>query len=307
MKAEGAVMERVEYRGWKNCWRISDGAVDLVVTTDVGPRIIRFGFTGGDNMFHESPSDLGKAGDSKWVSYGGHRLWHAPESNPRTYAPDNTSVSAEKKGSWLVISCPREESTGIRKEMHIRLTPAPSGEGKAEILHILINENLWAVELAPWAITVMAAGGSAVMPLPPRGRHEDNLLPTSSLATWAYTDMSDPRWSWLEKHIILRQDPQAKGPQKVGIRSPAGWLAYAVNGNLFAKKAAFLEGAIYPDMGCNVECFTNPVMLELETLGPLGRMEPGAAVQHREEWLLVKGVKPPSSDAEIDKLILPKL
>ncbi len=307
MKAEGGTMERIEYRGWKNCWRISDGVVDLVVTADVGPRIIRFGFIGGDNMFHESPGEAGKTGGRQWMAYGGHRLWHAPESNPRTYAPDNSPVMAEKKGSWLVVESPREESTGIRKEMHVRLTAAPSGEGRAEILHFLFNENLWAVKLAPWALTVMAGGGTTVIPLPPRGTHAENLLPTGQLATWAYTDMGDPRWSWLAKHIILRQDPAAKGPQKIGVKCPAGWLAHAVNGNLFVKKAEFRQDAVYPDFGSNVECFTNAEMTELETLGPLAGIEPKGSVLHREEWALMKGVKPPSSDAEIEKFILPKI
>jgi hypothetical protein len=307
MNAAGSTMERVEYKGWKNCWRLSDGNVDLVVTTDIGPRIIRFGFVGGENMFHESPGDIGKTGGDKWISYGGHRLWHAPEVSPRTYAPDNSPVSAEKKGQWLIVSCPKEETTGIRKELHIRLTEAPAGEGRAEILHVLHNENPWAVQFAPWAITVMTAGGTAILPLPPRGTHADNLLPTCSLATWAYTNMGDPRWSWLEKHVLLRQDVNAKGPQKVGVMSPAGWLAYAVNGNLFAKKAAYVKGVVYPDLGSNIESFTNSSMLELETLGPLAFVEASAAVEHREEWRLVKGVKPPSSDAEIEKTFLSKL
>ncbi len=307
MKSENASIERIEYRGWKNCWRLSDGAVDLVVTSDVGPRIIRFGFTGGENMFKESEAEAGKTGGAEWRSYGGHRLWHAPESVPRTYWPDNTAVTAEKRGEWLVVTAQVEGNTGIRKEVRVRLTAASAGEGRAEIVHVLHNENLWAVELAPWAITVMAEGGTAVMPLPPRGRHEDNLLPTCSMAMWAYVNMSDPRWSWLEKHVLLRQDVKAKGPQKIGLRSPAGWLAYAVKGNLFIKKAAFSEGAAYPDMGSNIECFTNPDMLELETLGPLCRIEPKASVEHREEWALIRGVKQPAGDADVEKTILSRM
>ncbi len=42
-----------EYRGWSNCHRVTNGRVELIATGDVGPRIIRFGFTGGANLFGE--------------------------------------------------------------------------------------------------------------------------------------------------------------------------------------------------------------------------------------------------------------
>ena len=83
-------MEVVTYAGWKNCLRLTAGRVELVVTTDVGPRIIRLGFVGGQNLFHVYPETAGKTGDKAWQNYGGHRLWHAPEVAPRTYWPDNS-------------------------------------------------------------------------------------------------------------------------------------------------------------------------------------------------------------------------
>jgi hypothetical protein len=307
MKPEAARMERTEYRGWKNCWKLTDGNVDLLVTTDVGPRIIRFGFIGGENMLFESPVDVGTTGGDSWKSFGGHRLWHAPESVPRTYEPDNSAVSAEKRGDTLVISPPREKSTGIRKELHVRMLASASGEGRVEVRHFLFNENLWDVRLAPWAITVMTGGGTAILPLPPRGKHADNLLPTCPIVTWAYTDMTDSRWTWLEKHILLRQDPKAKGPQKAGIGSPAGWIGYTVHGNLFVKKAEYRKGEEYPDMGCNLEAFTNSDMLECETMGPMELVAAGSSVEHREEWALWKGVKPPATDVDIEKTVWPKL
>ena len=50
-----------EYRGWPNCYRLSNGLIDLIVTTDVGPRVIRFGFVGEENEFKEYDDDGGQA------------------------------------------------------------------------------------------------------------------------------------------------------------------------------------------------------------------------------------------------------
>jgi hypothetical protein len=33
-------IRKIEYKGWKNCIEITNGIIDLIATTDVGPRII---------------------------------------------------------------------------------------------------------------------------------------------------------------------------------------------------------------------------------------------------------------------------
>ena len=75
-------------------------------------------------------------------------------------------------------------------------------------------------------------------------------------------------------------------PQKAGLFAEHSWAAYSVQDELFAKVARADAGAEYPDFGCSVEMFTNQNMLEIETLGPLRLVEPGAAVEHIEQWSL---------------------
>ena len=297
-------MEKIDYKGWPNSYRLSNGTVDLVVTTDVGPRIIRFGFVGGENEFKEYEDMLGKTGGDEWRIYGGHRLWHAPEADPRTYFPDNLPVRLEPHTDFVRLIQPTETTTSIQKEMDVRLSPSGA---QVEVTHRLRNTNLWAVELAPWALSVMAAGGKAIIPLPPRGTHPEALLPVNTITLWAYTDMSDPRWTWGRKYVMLRQDPQARTPQKAGVMVVDGWAAYARNGHLFVKKFDYVEGALYPDFGCTVEAWTDPDMLEVETLGPLARLEPGAAVEHVEQWFLFRDVPVPEDDADVDRHVLPKV
>jgi len=55
---------------------------------------------------------------------------------------------------------------------------------------------------------------------------------------------------------------------------------------LFLKAIESVPGAIYPDMGCNFETFTNGDFLEIESLGALRRLEPGESVTHHESWYL---------------------
>lgn len=297
-------VEKTNYRGWPNCYRMSNGVAELIVTTDVGPRIIRFGFINGENEFKEFDLQLGKTGGDQWLPYGGHRLWHAPEDPVRTYYPDNFPVQFEQHdGSVRFIQAP-EKTTGIQKEIDVWMSP---NDAHVRITHRLRNTNLWTVELAPWALSVMAPGGVGIFPLPPRGSHPKDLLPTSSMAVWAYTDMTDARWTWGTKYVLLRQDTQAKIPQKVGFMDTDGWEAYARNGHLFVKKFDYVNGARYPDFGCNAETFTNADMLEVETLGPVAPIEAGKAVEHVEHWFLFRDVPVPKNDADVDAYVLPKV
>jgi hypothetical protein len=296
--------QQVEYQGWANCYRLANGEVELLVTTDVGPRILQFGFAGEGNELGEFAEMWGKTGGDEWRIYGGHRLWHAPEALPRTYYPDNGPVAWEQDGAVIRLRPAVEGTTGIQKEIEIALHPEKAA---VRLTHRLVNRNLWPVTLAPWALTVMATGGTAVIPLPPRGTHPEDLLPTSDLTLWAYTDMSDGRWTWGERYILLRQEPGMARPQKIGAFVPDGWLAYARNGHLFVKTFGVTAGAEYPDRGSNVELFTNATMIELETLGPLALVEPGAAVEHVERWYLWRDVERPTNDADVTKHIAPIL
>jgi hypothetical protein len=295
---------RRSYKGWPNCCHLTNGLADLIVTTDVGPRIIWFGFVDDCNELKEYENMMGKTGGTEWRIYGGHRLWHAPEAEPRTYAPDNSPVQLERHDAFVRLIQPVEPTTGIQKEIDINLAPdAPH----VNLIHRLRNTNGWPVEFAPWALTVLPPGGQAIIPLPPRGPHPGNLPPVNTLTMWAYTDMSDPRWTWGHKYIMLRQDPKANTPQKFGAMVTAGWVAYARDDHLFVKHFHHAHGATYPDLGCSVEVFTNSDMLELETLAPLSTVQPKAIVEHIERWFLFDDTPMPDDEAAVDKVILPKI
>ena len=313
---KGVKVEKIAYGGWPNCVRMTNGTVELVATTDVGPRIIRFGFVGQDNEFFEDPNQIGKTGGSEWMSYGGHRFWLAPEAKPRTYFPDNTTVKYLEDNGKVFLTPDIENTTGMEKAIELTLDP---NENHVTVIHKVTNHGMWPVELAPWALTVMAPGGELIIPQETYSPHPDIpdepgqkidkkcYLPVRNLVLWSYTKLSDPRWVFLSKYIILKQDPNAKKPQKLGISNQQNWAGYARKGHLFVKKVIYQPGATYPDGGSSYETFTNSDMLELESLGPVITLAPGASVTHREDWYLFDGVKFENTDASIDANVLPKV
>jgi len=297
-------VEKIPYAGWPNCYRLSNGEVELIVTSDVGPRIIRYGFKGGQNLFVELEEDLGKTGGDNWRLYGGSRLWVGPEDPVYSYGADNDPVQIEISGSRLVAQAPVEH-TGVQKAIAVEL----SDEGSAvRVVYTLANRTIWPLRVATWVLTMMAPGGAGITTLPPRGTHPEVLAPTNPLVVFAFTNMADPRWTWLEKYIVLQQDPQNADPEKIGLFNPATRGAYLLNGELFVKKFAASSEEEYPDMGSSYETFTNERFLEIETLGPVRTLQPGESIDHVEEWSLHRPVAVDSwDDAELDRVLAPYL
>ena len=287
------------YGGWKNCLHISNGIVEAVATLDVGPRIIRFGYAGGDNEFYENPAQIGTTGGEGWKIYGGHRLWHSPECDPRTYAPDNEKITWERVRNGVKLLQPVESLTGLRKTMIMALSP---DRAAARVEHRLTNEGQWEIELAAWALSVMAPGGRQVIP---ENTEDTGLLPNRSLTLWPYTRMNDPRLTWGSRYIFLDQDPEAKGPVKIGLPLEKGWAAYANRGRLFVKAAGYCNcgECHYPDNGCSYETYTNDCMMEMESLSPLVRLAPGETLIHEETWHLADRVPCPATEEEADREI----
>jgi len=294
-------MQTVSYRGWPNCIRLANGRVEVIATTDVGPRIIHLSVPGGENILGVMPDEAGLTGGDEWRIYGGHRLWHSPEAKPRSYYPDNGPVEAQFDGDTLRLIQPVEATTGIQKEIDVTLI---GDQPHLEVRHILENRGLWPVELAPWALSVMGLGGVAVLPQSDWAT-PDNLLPNRLLVLWPYSDMRDPRVDWGSRYVLLRQDPQRKPPFKVGLNATEGWAAYYRQNQLFVKCFDYEPGLEYPDFGCSVEAYTCDRFLELETVAPLVLLEPGEAVEHVEHWFLYDEVQPVASEEDARTVVAP--
>lgn len=295
-------LEKIAYGGWENCLRLSDGNVELIFTVDVGPRVIRLCVPGRQNLFKENDDEMGKTSGMQWMAFGGHRFWHAPEVFPRTYAPDFDPVGYTWEDHVLTLVQKTEPENGIQKEIEISMQ-----DGAIHLTHRLINRNVWPVELAPWCLSVMAAGGRLLVPQEDFIPHPDVLTPARPLVLWHFTRMNDPRFTWGDRLIQLREDSQFDSKQKFGIRNAQGWAAYELGTDLFIKSASLISGAEYPDLGCNFEFFTMPGFLEVESLGPLVKLAPNASTEHKEKWWVIHNVNLPNEESSLIEALNPHL
>lgn len=275
-------MEHIQWGGW-NCARLLCDDLELIVTCDVGPRVISFGFSGGANEFHVKDKDLGQTGGSEYRGYGGHRLWMAPEDRVRTYTPDNEPVNVAETPDGISFSSKADEF-GYAREIAIR---TDSAKRSITLTHRVHNCGQETRLVAPWALTVMDVGGICLVPQEPYVSHENELLPARPLVLWGYTKMNDPRYTWGERLIQLRQDT-SMGPTKFGALVKSGLVGHLNGDRLFIKQFEFDPTATYPDFQCNFESFTRHDMLEVESLGALRSLAPGETATMVERWTLVK-------------------
>ena len=302
------MLDRISYQGWENAYRISNGTVELVVLADVGPRVISYSFVGGENIFHEVAEQAGLTGGKDFRLYGGHRLWVWPEVQ-RTYFPDNSAVAVCHDNNVVRFTAPLEgvsPGSNLQKELEIQLNEVGS---RVTVSHRITNRDTQPTELAPWAPTMMKAGGRAILPLPPRAAMDkDHFQSVGPLTLWSFTDFADARWRLGTEFVQLRQQSNSTGrfqEQMTGVFNPAGWGAYVLNGTVFVKRALATPGAQYPDFGCNFEVFTNPEFLELESLGPKVQLGPGESTMHTEIWSLFQNVPEGEDDSWIRRAVAP--
>ncbi len=278
-------MKKQEFLG-VNCLEIDFGEILILVTESVGPRIISLKYRNSGNIFAELPNDfLEFPGNEKFIFYGGHRLWVAPEIPSVTYSPDNLPVTVNQKLEYTELIQDIDLHTGIRKTIRIQQT---NFKDVIIIDHLIKNESSIDNKFAPWAITQMKLGGTAILPLKSKNTKNNLLLPNGSIILWPYTDILDPRIYLNKDFIFIHTEPTDKNPIKIGIANLQQWIAYYIENILFIKYSNNFGPDCSLDMGASGQCYCNDRFIELETLGLYEVIKPGATIKHREIWRLVE-------------------
>ncbi len=280
-------MNTGDFNGWPT--RILENKFLRLEFLAESPRIVRFSPFGAANLFANLGNESIETPYGPFYFRGGHRLWHAPEAMPRTYIPDNEGAVISEIPGGVRIDQPAEPWTHIAKSIEICLN---ENQPQVIVHHEMRNDGPWAVEFAPWALTMFRPGGMGIFPQPVGNTDPAGLLANRQLSIWPYTKMDDPRLTLRDDFILLRASGGLP-PVKVGYFNPYGWQGYYIDGILFIKHFDPLPGANFPDGGCNTETYTNHKFIELETLAPLTKLAPGETITHTEIWETHEGLSHP--------------
>lgn len=284
-------IKEVKYKNFGKCLAISNDHMEVFVTVDIGPRIIKCNLKGKENMMFEDvernfSNDVSSMfGEDKiWYTYGGHRIWLSPEGFPETYYPDNDKVLYTIFEGGAEFQPAVQDVTGI--QITVRLEMADD-KPELKITHTITNKKDVSMKGSVWCLSVMAPGGIALVPQP---TEDTGLLPNRALVMWPYARFTDSRFTICDKYLAVAQDTKATDAFKLGINNTSGYSAYINGGQALVKYIEYQHGAEYPDGGCSTEVYTNNLFEELESLSPLYTLAPEESMVHTETWTLADGI-----------------
>ena len=292
-------MKKVQFLGWE-CVELATAHLTLRVTESLGPRIIYLALPGHKNLLAEVPDFVIPPPVGPYRTLGGHRLWHGPENEKRSYLPDDlepVEITPIVNGVHVVQDT---DAAGLQKIIDVQIDPdAP----RVTVTQSLRNNGLWPVETYPWGLTQVRPGGFAVLPQWTKPLDEHGLIPNRSLVFWTYTRVNDPRLRLGDRYVFVHADPDNPASFKIGYENRHGWIGYHIDGTLLVKHVPYRPCCVYPDMGCSNEIYTNNFFLELEAMAPLGILAPGATATLTETWHLFTGIDFEPDEEHVDRLV----
>ena len=293
-------VEEFDFHGWDGV-RLSNGIVDAVCVPEIGGRLMQFSLGPHDYLFM-NPELLGKrfsyeerAGDGElvnWKNFGGAKTWPAPQGwdgegqwpGPPDPVLDSGRYDFQTSDASVLMTSPPDERSGLRIRRQVTLKPASS-----RLLLDLSLENIsnrpirWSI----WDVAQMScltAGGAPnddcwlYIPIDPNRERPYEMM----------FGEDNPQYQLdAENGLLAVQYQGIVG--KIGVHSPAGWIAFADRraGFVLCMQFPYELEAEYPDNGATVECWTespgapSPIpirspgyILEAEVLSPLHTLQP---------------------------------
>lgn len=253
------------------------GPYETTAATGFGPRIVGLRRDDSPEILVELAPDVAIENEEigTYRFRGGHRLWVSPEVPEVSHVPDDHQCRVTTDTDRLSVIGP-PDSAGFAKELHLHWDGT-----RLLVDHVLRWTGEEPTQAAPWAITQLPLGGTAILPMSRTGRGSRHQA-DASLVLWPYTRLDDPRISWRERTLLIRAD--AAPQNKLGSGPSPGGLGYLKDGYLFTKRFEADPGASYPERGAVGQVYFGEVFCELESVGPLITVEPGAEARHREVW-----------------------
>jgi hypothetical protein len=263
-----------------NAVMLRHGELKLGVTYEKGLRINYISPFGRENIsfFDDAKSVFTQLPDGKkWFALGGHRLWKSPE-DWHCYYNDNLEASFEL-GENVFRALTQETSDNLILKMSVEFV----SDNKVKITHAVANVGEKTKKIALWAITALDCRGKVTLPF---DRGASPLLPNRNVVLWSYTDVADKRMNISNESVTVTPKRHSR-PLKVGCFNGGGVIFWEDEGVIFEKRVEKV-GANYPDFNCNVECYTDGNVAEIETLSPLYEIHPFEEKEHTEYWTFTK-------------------
>lgn len=278
-----ACVEKTVFDGFEAV-KITTECLQLVLVTEVGPRIAFLGQCGTtNNLLYWNKNGVTR-GD--WQLRGGHRVWISrpcADESEDTYAADNEPCQVCSGDNWVEAIAPAHSFTQLERGIRVQVV----NETAFKVTSFVRNAGGLIYSAGVWCPTCINPQGKIIKI--PLGEPD---------VTWDIVKVIIPRvfagnTTMLEdSQVTFEGDDMVVKPSgqimKRCVAAPQGIIAMQCpEQNLcFTKKVQYYQNAAYPLDGCNLAVFIGKDnwMGELESYSPEQAIRPGETVKHVELW-----------------------
>ena len=268
------ILRLIPYAGWENCIHLTNTVCEAVISTTVGPRILRYGKVGGPNLLHVDEFAAGQTEETKtWRAYAG-RSFDAIIDGDIFLPPENVSVGYTLGADRIDFDTVQFD--GVSKTISIRMCR----RGGLEIKHTLTNTSDVTKTVTLTGDTMLPSGGVAAMPLtkaPVKGGER-------------------PELKQGEKLSLIEPDQVFPSEFEVCGHADELWCGYFHQGQLFIMTSPEVEGSYANDV--NVSFSANPRRVKVTSYSPEVTLAPGESVTHTEVWNVFDQLPRPQDEAQ---------
>jgi hypothetical protein len=296
--AKFAGVSYVDYFGYTGCIRLENESAAVVLCHQAGGRVLEYSLQGKNSMWLDPKQEgwVWQEGAPS-VDLCGGRLDIGPEMLvPRRPALWLGAWRAEAIGPRAArLTSAEDPATGVQLVRDFKLDATGS---RLICTQTIRNVSQKQVAWCHWSRTLAVGGGICVIPVTPHGRFPNQYV--------MYEDRSLINPRPVDPNIRMRDGfLEIIGPpkfRKLGMDSQAGWFAYAMpNDVLFVKRYRVYPEKLYGEVaGLTISIwYDGNIRCELEPIGPLEHLKPGATASFTEEWEL-KAFPFPAKGESID-------
>jgi hypothetical protein len=296
-----ATIKKISYRGWDECYQITNGKVKVIVNTSAMGSILVYEKNNMNMMWEDStingktlkdyrekdfPVDAGR------FDYG--PLDVAMDIHEITWVgPYTAEILGEHS---LKITSMDDTNMGIRTSRVFELDPE-SSHLKITLTMTNISDSITRYWF--WGRTLVPVGGKLFSPVHPESKWPDKWV--RYIWTKPTTFSSDP-----EDNGVTIEDslfvliPEKAENNKYATDAESGWMAYGYKGLIFLKTYKHFPGARYTTEGQmkNIFYISKDLFVEMEPVSPEAVLQPGESYSFVENWYLLDF--PPARDVNFN-------
>ncbi len=265
-----------QYRGWSDCYKISNAEAEVIIAPQSGGRVLYFAID-GENIIFEDPAFDGflKADmQASRIWADGGRFDIGPEALPARMREDIFM------GEWRVARVGRREVEIIFDEPNamglkvVRRFALSRRGAELEIEQRMTNIESEPLSRHYWGRVFCHGGGVVEIPL-------------DSDDGWGSMGGYGSQGSKVVDGTLVTQLDD--GVYKVGSSSLDGWISYRVRGLKMVQQFKCYHGADYSDTdGYTTIFYSNEQVCEIEPVSPTVELKPGESHTFKQRWVLTK-------------------